>query len=183
MLDQFPETCLAMFDDGLEGVASLPRNPVKTYRDPVFIQQLIENGCNIQADLGLSLYCWSRTSHAASYTSCEPFSFIGPASGGFIVRGRKFRFDEKLLTNEDVDFSLQALMTDRIVLQDTRSCFLFENTTTRQAGGIDDLVANAERGYLESKWGGSITFGDSTIGKPAPCRITVRRQDAALVDL
>ena len=80
---------------------------------------------------------------------------IFPAAGVIGIIGREQRFDTNLLLRADIDYCLQSLLRDRIVLVDGRYSFIH----TRFAGGGGNAGNRAsdrheqETARLTRKWG------------------------------
>ncbi len=168
ILDHTAEACVVMIDDDLQRVCPLVGTSRKPITEPAVVQRIIENGVNGAADLGLSLFGWSRNPNPAFFSSHNPFSSVSPCASAFGVIGRRIRFDESLQHGEDIDFTLKTLMVDRIVLNDHR--FYFDvGLMGARAGGLQG-VRNTEKikadiETLSRRWGSYINLqGPSKAG-------------------
>lgn len=148
MRDYVQTEAIIQINDDFVRVYSMVWPKRRVIVDPDAIRQILENGVNIGADLGQSLYCWSRVRMNGFYSNCKPFSFARLISGAFVLIGDKFRFDEELPYCADVDFALKILMGDRVMIQDTR--FYFDlGSVDGQAGGFRTL--QTDKGLVEGQ--------------------------------
>ena len=108
----------------------------------------------------------------------NPYSFVAPAAGCFGIVGRELRFDEALVTREDVDITLQTLLKNRILLHDRRFYFDFGRTWKGSGGNQGRRTAQVERldnERIANKWGSYISFSTKD-SKGAAMSIRVKRK-------
>jgi len=156
ILDNFTEKTIVMVDDDFKHIKTLVGEKPRLYTKPQDIQKIIENSMNISLDLDISVFCYTRNP--------RPFHFIysdwigltnGLAMALFGVNGRKIRFDTRLTSREDTDFTLQALLKDRIIYCDRRYYAQFEEAWGGQGGlqGVRNTQTEDEdKKILTHKW-------------------------------
>ena len=145
-----------MCDDDLRMVYSMAHVRRKVYRDPRDIRRIVENAMACARDLGLSLFSWATTGRPMSYEACKPIRLVSVAMGTFGIIGRSLRFDTKLERGEDVDLTMQALLRERVIYQDTR--FKFDCGGMNRGGGGCQGVRSSRKyeldtRTLEERWG------------------------------
>ena len=119
------EDCLVMIDDDFRGVIPL-MGKHRPITDPVVIAEVIANGHRVAEDLGISVFCWGRSlNNVLLKPEWDPFRLVGPISSSFGLRGaaRSRRFDPACEIREDLDFTMQTLLEDRILLMEMRWYF------------------------------------------------------------
>jgi len=173
IIDNVPTHAVVQIDDDLRNVLSMVWRRPKKIVDPVMLQRIIENGVNIAHDLKKSCFCWGRMRMAMTSPSLKPFAFSRLISSSFVIVGKQARFDDSLPFNADLDLTLQLLLKERIVLQDTR--FYFDHGSIEGEGGgaqAKRTTADMERWkqHIKSKWKAHVQ-----VGIPASCR-TSRHQ-------
>jgi hypothetical protein len=162
IMDTRQEEVVLLCDDDLEWVASYVKTyprPVR-YTDPRDLQIIVENAVNVLCDLDISLHGWNRMPHPGVFNPTNPVSFTGVLTAAFLVRGRKYRFDVELDAC-DLDFVLQNLLKDRILIKDMRYYWNFG--VTGMAGGWQSIytqkMADEGRVKLTEKWGSYVSIG------------------------
>jgi len=123
MLDNCEAESLVTIDDDFRGVLTYVGVRIRKITDPNAILQIIENGVNILCDLDLPLYCWNRNRSLLQFRGCDPIGFFGPASVSWITRGRGLGYDTSLFERVDVDFTMQVLLKNRILICERRYYF------------------------------------------------------------
>ena len=94
-----------------------------------------------------------------TYANFRPFGLDTWVGGLVGIIGRDLRYDTSLLLRADIDFCLQSLLHDRIVLVDGRYSFIH----TRFAGGGGNAANRSserhmrEIEYLRRKWGACLS--------------------------
>ena len=171
--------CLIQSDDDLVGV----RCNVGSKRfltDPDEVMSIIENAVTCCADLKLTTFCFSRTANTTIVRPDErPFVPTQQVYGlwGVMGKARHRLYDETLKSRADLDWTMQTLLEDRIVLADVRFYFDFGSSFSGQGGqsGLvtpDDFKRSTE--IVAKRWGTAISFkrpgwmkgGDTVAGKP-----------------
>jgi len=164
--DQAPTEAVVQIDDDLVHVLSTVWRRPRKITDPAAIRQIIENGINIAHDLGKSCYCWGRmrVSMAKNIPNLCPFAFTRLASSTFVTIGRAApRFNDQLPFNSDIDFTLNLLLRERIVLQDTRFYINHGNIEGSDRGGLQGK--RTAEGYeqwrrlMRAKWKSYVRIG------------------------
>ena len=158
VMDHFTEPCIVQCDDDLTHVKILG-GACRTLRRACDILRVIENGVQVATDLDIGVFNWTCVLMAGrSYQAHDPFSFTKDCAGIFGIRGtaRHRRFDELTPSWEDIDFSLQAIRDDRILLTEMRYHFDF-GPMRQSAGGNLSAASETQRmqgaSYLRAKWG------------------------------
>jgi glycosyltransferase involved in cell wall biosynthesis len=139
MNEKIQEDCIVQIDDDLQCIRPMigKQRPVE---DPEIILQVIRNEHRVCEDLGITTFCWSRSRNIAMmHPELLPFRLVHPLAGSFGLRGaaRQRRFDDRC-SREDMDFSLQCLLEDRIVLSDMR--WYFDHGPVGQPGRNQDAL-------------------------------------------
>jgi hypothetical protein len=156
--DTIQEDCIVQIDDDLKGIRPLiGKNRRQT--DPDVIDQVIRNQHQVAQDLDISVFCWSRTRNTPmAQPQFQPFRVVGPVSSSFGLRGsaRNRRFDPEIPGRADVDFTMQTLLKDRIVLMDMRWHFDHGRVFSGKGGNVgllsDEDFERATR-ILYARWG------------------------------
>lgn len=161
MMEHFEEPVLIFMDDDFQAIKILGGHGgwLKTWPD---IQRMLENGIEIAHDLGVGVYCWNTfPACSKDYQSSDPLSVTATPIGTFIVMGsaRHRHFDPQAVGRADIDFGLQTLLHDRILLCDKRY-YMFHGLKEHLPGGasglINDAVREASTNYMRKKWGTSV---------------------------
>lgn len=161
-LDTIKEDCVFFCDDDLKAVRSLQSTTV--YKDSDVILQIILNGYRIAKDLGLSLFSFNRNANPIQYYGCDPIGLAHTAAGAFGVIGRDINFDCRLTTREDVDFTMQVLLKNRITIQDRRFYFDFGPVWKGEGGNQGLRTSDREADDIKllwQKWGYLLKVGVS----------------------
>ena len=101
------------------------------------------------------MFGFNQAALPLTYANYDPFGLDTWVGGVIGIIGREQRFDVNLLLRADIDFCLQSLLRDRIVLVDGRYSFIH----TRFAGGGGNAANRSsarheqEIAYLKRKWG------------------------------
>lgn len=162
ILDNAETESVVMCDDDLKSMHIRSGRLYKKVVDPVTIHTVFANGARILADLDLSLYSWSRNPNPIAFDPTNVIKFCNPAAGVFVVRGRKFRWDENLTCRVDCDFTMSVLRGDRISFSDNRFYFNF-GAVCQGKGGLQGRRTSdreaEELEYLNRKWGDYLKLG------------------------
>jgi hypothetical protein len=150
------EDCLVEVDDDLRGVRPLIGSP-RVIADPEVIAQVLENGHRICEDLGLGVFCFSRTRNSfLADPEMQPVRVVQPICCSFGLRGpaRKRDFDPGLPGRADFDFTLQTLLVDRILIADMRWYFEHGRIFSGKGGAVgligkDDFAQSTEKLHKE----------------------------------
>ena len=180
VLDNFPEPCIVQSDDDFQFVKVLG-GACRILKHPADVQRLIENAIQICCDLDIGVFNWSPLVMAGrTYSARDPICFTRDCWGVFGMRGRaraERRFDVKAIALQDIDWSLQAVRDDRILLTDMRYHFDVGENRTKPGG---NMHSDAEKwrtmavDYLRTKWGPMIPLLPK--GQRQPVRPTIPRR-------
>ena len=179
-LDSSDAECVVMADDDLTCVRGLMGSRQRKIVEPEAIARILWNAYQTTSDLNLSLFGFARDVRWAIMAALphNPYSFVAPAAGCFGIVGKELRFDDMLVTREDVDVTLQALLKQRILLHDRRFYFDFGRTWKGAGGNQGRRTAEVERidnERIASKWGSYISFSTKD-SKGAAMSIRVKRK-------
>jgi hypothetical protein len=152
------EDCLVEIDDDLRGV--IPQiGKAKRITDPQVIAEIIENGHRIAEDLGIGVFCWSRTANNfLSDPIFLPIRFVQPVSCSFGMRGaaRNRIWDETIPGRADLDFTMKTMLDDRVLLADMRFYFDHGRIFSGKGGAVGIVSREGfEAGtrILYDRWG------------------------------
>lgn len=128
------------------------------------ILAIIENAIIVAKDLGLTTFCWSRTSNTTIINpSMRPFVPVQSVCNAFGVMGaaRKRKYDPALLGRADVDWALRTLLEDRCVLADVRYYFDCGRVFSGRGGNVGivtpEQFKSASRQIID-RWGRHVSF-------------------------
>jgi len=186
-LDAAKTECVVMSDDDLSCVRALVGRTQRKIVEPEAIHAILWSAYMCTRDLGLSLFSFCRDARWAimKYLPHDPYSLNGPAAGCFGVIGRRVRFNEELITREDVDLTLQSLLKDRITLHDRRFYFDY-GRTWHGAGGNQGRRTKANEAAdlktVKDRWGAYVSFSNKEHGDNASMSVRVPRKNKELTD-
>ena len=172
--------CLIQCDDDLFGVRSTVGSR-RYLTDPEEILAVLENAATACCDLGLTTFCFSRTSNTTIIRPAErPIVPVQQVYGcwGVMNEARERLYDTTLKSRADLDWTLNTLLRDRCVLADVRFYFDFGASFSGAGGNSGLVTAEDFRRSTETvakRWGRAISFRqpgymknrDTTAGKPA----------------
>lgn len=185
----FKQPVIIQVDDDLRGVRMASTNFRRLVTDPDVILQIIENGVMIAEDLEIGCFGWGRTGNVMFYKAMDPIAFVHPIFASFGIRGsaRHRTFDTTIPGRADVDFTMQALLHDRVVCVDRRFYFDHGPIFTGRGGNVDlidrnqfekstEVLVQRWRRYVKvtGRTGAALMSGGAS-GVQAP-RINVRRR-------
>lgn len=154
LIEHAPEDVIAIVDDDIDHF-KYRTNVTSKITDPEIVQAEFERLGQMIFDLGIGLAIGSPTSIPYNYTS--EFSWFGIPGAWKIVNTKKCkaRMDPEIYRNVDIDFVLQEVLMNRIVLDSKYLCsegFIDKSTTTSGSvyskKNIDDSIE-----MMELKWG------------------------------
>jgi len=155
ILDNVDDPCVVMVDDDVTHVYSQVGFHKWRIEDADTARAIVERLAILAQDAGVRVFGFQQAARPLSYANFRPFSLNTWVGGIVGIIGRQLRYDTSLLLRADIDFCLQSLLHDRIVLVDGRYSFIH----TRFAGqGGNASNRSAERhaqeiAYLKRKWG------------------------------
>jgi len=155
VLDHVEEPCVVMVDDDVTHVYSQVGFHKWRIEDADTARAIVERLAILAADAGVRVFGFNQAARPLTYANFRPFSLDTWVGGLVGIIGRELRYDTSLLLRADIDFCLQSLLHDRIVLVDGRYSFIH----TRFAGGGGNAANRSserhmrEIAYLRRKWG------------------------------
>lgn len=165
VLDHVDAETVFMVDDDVTGLYCLVGHQYRPIRDPFSIYNVVEQAARVAGEIGTGLFGFAHTADVRHFRAQSPFGFSGYINGfSFGVIGRRFRFDQFLDTKQDIDFSLQVLLHDRILWRDER--FAFKNSKWfKRVGGMAGIrtaeTVARDVARLRLKWGGAVEVNHS----------------------
>ena len=178
------EDCLMMVDDDFLGVIPQVVRLQRRVTDPAIIEQVIENAHQCTEDLGLTVFCWTRTrNNFLADPEMLPIRLVQPMAGSFGMRGaaQSRRFDA-VPDREDVDFTLQTLLHDRVLFAEMRWYFDHGRSFAGRGGNVGKITEEqfkASTAILLQRWGKYIGLGSPGFQKnrsTTPMSIRVKRR-------
>ncbi len=167
VLDNFENHVLVMIDDDIHRVYNQEFNPYTPIMNPEDLRRLFESTARITMDLDKSLFGYKASRNILYYDPTKPFRFSGWVGTVIGIVGRRFRFDEHNILKVDADYCLEALLHDRIIIQDNRYTFMSVQIKNRGGNSTYRTKVRVEREklYLKKKWGKHIRFEQKADGE------------------
>ncbi|CAG0948019.1 hypothetical protein ANRL1_04832 [Anaerolineae bacterium] len=164
IMDNVPDETLFIIDDDVKllRVAVGRETRSEVIRDPQDIRQIVENAAEVARGIGAPVFGFDQTGgDTRKFNPAHPFRLSGWVGAQVGIVGRAIRYDPNLRVRADIDFCLTALLTKRIIFQDTRFSFVHQPRFTYRGGNA--LSRSGERNkqelaYLKTKWGDVIRF-------------------------
>ena len=181
LMDKFPDDILLLCDDDMDacvGIVSAPT--IKLDHDDMI--QLVVNTANEAECIGAKIFGWATMPRPMYCNQLDPVSLSGWVGGIYgVLPQQKNRFDLDIRLRDDADFTLQQLLTSRVVYRDNRFCFT--GITDRNLGGLaiykTEERMEKEQVYLKQKWGKYIKFGERN--KVEAVMMNVRRRQSLAI--
>jgi hypothetical protein len=173
MSRHFQEECLVEIDDDFRGMRNLTGKQ-RLVEDHEKIAAVIHNAQAVSFDLGIPVFCWSRTQNTAmSQPALLPVRMVQPISCAFGLRGpaRQREFDPDMPGRADFDFTLRTLLEDRVVYADMRWYFDHGRIFSGRGGAvglISEETFKRSTAILHERWG-------QYVGRKSPGFIKGRR--------
>jgi len=155
VLDHVEDRTVVMVDDDVKYAISQVGFKARRFDDADTARAIVERLAVLAEEAGARVFGFYQGGGPLQYSNALPFSFNHWVGGVIGIVGRELRYDTSLILRADIDFCLQSLLRDRIVLTDCRYCFIH----TRFAGaGGNAANRSSERhareiAYLRRKWG------------------------------
>lgn len=155
ILDHVEDRTVVMVDDDVRYFVSQCGFRSRRFEDPVAAGAIVERLAIAAEDAGVRVFGFYQGGGPLNYKNTNPFSFNHWVGGLIGIIGREIRFDPSLILRADIDFCLQSLMRDRIIMTDCRYSLIH----TRFGGkGGNCVNRSSERhareiAYLQRKWG------------------------------
>ncbi len=155
VLDHVDDPCVVMVDDDVTHVYSQVGFHKLRIEDADTARAIVERTAILAADAGVRVFGFNQAARPLTYANFRPFGLDTWVGGVVGIIGRELRYDTGLLLRADIDFCLQSLLHDRIVLVDGRYSFIH----TRFAGGGGNAANRSSERHdreiacLRRKWG------------------------------
>lgn len=103
----------------------------------------------------MRVFGFTQAARPLTYANCDPFSLATWVGGIIGIIGRELRFDTSLVLRADIDYCLQSLLRDRIVMVDARYQFVHARFAGKGGNAANRSSERQERemAYLKKKWG------------------------------
>ena len=155
VLDNVADPTVVMVDDDVRYIVSQVGFKGRRFDDPDTARAIVERLAILAQDAGCRVFGFYQGGGPLNYSNARPFSFNHWVGGVVGVVGRELRYDTSLILRADIDFCLQSLLRDRIIMLDCRYSFI--HTRFGGAGGNASNRSSErhprEIAYLERKWG------------------------------
>jgi hypothetical protein len=182
ILDHFDSRCLVSCNDDVKGIRCLTGKRSRFIRDPGNMMQIVFNAATIAEGIGISCFGFSPTLVPFRLDPFRPFLFNRLEGALLGIIDRKLRYDPQVAQHDDVDLTLQAMLTERIVWQDAR--FGVEHNFMSKGGG-NSISRGEERmkrelAYLKRKWGEYFGYMERKPGEDGKVGAGVPRMSTAV---
>ena len=155
------EDCITIADDDIEDVWCVPSNRKLA---PDEVRVIVDNMQQLLVDLDLvaGSFCYQQSVRAFGGNHAQPFRFMPVIHGLWVLRGtglagRRYRLD--MGVSPDLDWSLRALLEDRVMLADERYVINL-GKTFNNPGGNTGLISSTQQDAAIKRhadvWGGAI---------------------------
>ena len=155
VLDNVEDPTVVMVDDDVKYVVSQVGFRSRRLDDADAARAIVERLAVLAQEAGARVFGFYQGGGPLNYSNCRPFSFNHWVGGVVGVVGRELRYDTSLILRADIDFCLQSLLRDRIIMLDCRYSFIhtrFAGTGGNAANRSSQRHAE-EIAYLRRKWG------------------------------
>lgn len=133
ILDNIPGKAVTIFDDDFIACNTCVYR-VHTQIPYSCVDDMILATAQAAADLGIGAFGWTQNAGDASmYNPTRPFALVGLVSSAIGVLDRSIRWDTRLRSRCDIDFTLQHLEKHRIVWIENR--YVFQTVRNDNVGG------------------------------------------------
>ncbi len=155
ILDNVKDRCVVMVDDDVKHVYSIVGFYKERFDDPDVAQAIVERSAILAMDAGVRVFGFNQAWDVRKYNPFKPFVLNGWTGGVIGIVGRELRYDTSLLLRADIDFCLQSLVRDRIVLIENRYSFVHDRFAGRGGNAAQRSSERHAReiAYLRRKWG------------------------------
>lgn len=163
MMEKVESEILIEIDDDFRGVRTLT-TPSRFITNPEEILAILENSAQVCKDLGLTTFCYSRTSNPGMVKpDFIPARPVAPVCNAFGVMGaaRTRKYNPNFYGRGDVDWTLRTLLEDRAVYADMRfyfDCGAVFGGRGGNVGLVKPKMFEATTTGLKRKWGKYISF-------------------------
>lgn len=154
ILHTFDEDAIVMCDDDVTDLAVLVGRRTRRITDPGSVFQVAWNATTICYDLGLHVWSLNITQDIRKYPPTDPFGQNRVEASVCGIVGRELDFDPGVVGHDDLDISLQACLTDRILWFDGRFAPSHEYMSTGGASHVRDVDSKRrDIALMRKKWG------------------------------
>lgn len=176
VLRMFDERTIVMMDDDLTMLYCVTGEKTRRIEDPEEIMAVIVNTAIMAMDAGVHFFGFFQKD-IRQYKGYEPFSLTGWVGGVVGVIDRRFWFAEGH-NRVDIDYTMQCLLVDRIIWNDTR--YWFAQVRDSNKGGSSETRTKEsderEIEYLKSRWGDYLKISEKNSNKKSISVKVKRRQ-------
>jgi hypothetical protein len=161
IIGNVPDEMFFMPDDDIECVYSMVGKSFRKYTDPAVIMQIVDNAGEIAFNIGAGLFGFNQSMRPYAFSPFQPIKFstwVGTAVG---IIGKDIRYDTAFSLHDDFDFSMQQLLTKRIILCDQRFHFAGRERLRNKGGNTKFRSSEreaAELNLLKHKWGDYMSY-------------------------
>lgn len=171
-----------MIDDDIEQVCRVDSVHKVVYDDPADVYALLYQTAQCAYDAGAPFFSWNQQlGDVRKYQPAEPFSlnkWCGTVVGCIDFTGKGHRLFCNNKCKIDLDYSLEALLHERITWVDQRIAFICGRDKNK--GGTQvfktQKMVDEEIAMLKNKWGNLISFKPNK-GNYS-CGLNVKRRQA-----
>lgn len=162
IIENVEDEMFVMADDDVVSLWAMVGKNGNRLREVGAINQVIENAAEAARGLGARLFGFSQSGDVKAFKPQDPISVSAWVGTVFGVIGKDLKYDPAFSLHDDMDFSLQHLLKNRVVFRDNR--FYFESYNRLRSVGGNTAFRSAERELLErrlliQKWGKCVRFG------------------------
>lgn len=155
ILDHVDEDCVVIVSDDVTHAYDQTGVHKRRIEDAATCQAIVERLAILARDAGVRVFGFQQAARPLTYKNFKPFQLSSWTGGVIGIIGRELRYDPRLLLRADIDFCLQSLRRDRIVLIDGRYSFIHRRFEGRGGNAANRSAERhaAEISYLRTKWG------------------------------
>lgn len=184
ILENFNDEALFVVDDDVYKLVVLTGYRQMNITSAANAYAIILNAANIAKAMGAPVFGFNQAWDVRKFRPQDPFRLNTRTGGGVGVIGRDIRHDTALLSRDNVDFCLNALLKRRYVFVDNR--FSFVHRRYGVTGG-NALHRSKERNtmeleYLKRKWGQYIFIQQTKTTTRLVIRVRRRQGSIRLAD-
>jgi hypothetical protein len=168
--DNIAEPVLIEIDDDFVGVQATTGSK-RQITESEEILAILENSIQCCEDLGLTVFCYSRTPNTTIIRPNErpivPTQSVRNAFG-IMGKARHRKWDPDLTGRADVDWTLRTLLEDRCVMADVRYYFDCGRVFAGRGGNVGIVSPEQFKRaslQLKERWGRSVSFNPPAFAK------------------
>lgn len=155
ILDNFDDEAVFVVNDDTFRLVVLTGYRNMNITSPGNAYAVVLNAANIAKDMGAPIFGFNQAWDVRKFRPQDPFGLNSWTSGTIGTIGRDIRYDTSLLTRDDIDFCLTALLKKRFVFIDRRFSFVHRCYGLTGGNALHRSAARnqEEIDYLQRKWG------------------------------